>query len=133
MDIDELSPRQKSDLLIGLVGWHWEEDCPRGYAPSLHDENHRDILTQEGGLTWDGELPDLYQEANMYLAWRVALWCNLSGTLLPDGKTMGRTFQGYCLDHFLWGESGAQGAWLDKALQLAIAAGLVNGSAAGKG
>lgn len=154
MDIDELSTHRRSILLAKAMGWKpvpYADDCaswlkmePVGATKYrlIHPERMNmfvGIETAEGKRVSIGDqpydddnlerhwrrCPDFYKRKNMHLAWDVARWCNLNSTQLPNGKAMGRVFQSHCDAHFLWGESGAQGAWLDRVLQLSIEAGLI--------
>ncbi len=101
MDISELSDEQKSVMLARVCGW--ETSGPT--SPTV--------------VSWP---PDLYDPANMALAWRVARW---SWGNFPD----------YAKDRLrLWwkwnikprADYDPQRSWLDKILELAIEAGLVD-------
>lgn len=124
MNIDEMSEQEKSVMLARLVGWEVNQNnSPVGQIFIYYDRPRSNAIA------------NLYDTANMALAWRVLNWfwafCKPLET--PQQVTM---WDGYHADLILWmidyGSSyedmppaEAQAAWLDKILELAIEAGMV--------
>ena len=116
MRIEELSDEQKTVMLARLCGW--------GVSTALGGTSYESIFI----YTQDNErCVDLYDVANMALAWRVLNWAEIE-----SGKNT------RCDFHFGWMEflpeslfecppEDAQRAWLDRILSLAIEAGMVAG------
>ncbi len=114
--MNDMSDQEKSVLLAKAMGW-------RVFRSG-------NIQAKLDGSQWMTK--DLYDPANMALAWRVLNWAN-------SQKHYYAGFQGYSglmfdfLYHWLFSDetffelspADAQRLWLDKILELAIEAGLV--------
>lgn len=145
--ISERSDWQKTLLLAGLieewevVGCRFDDDSPVLWYDICDDVN----LLMRVFLSEDdvGENHStLYEPDNMHLAWRLAGWAWGCNHLVPyktliDGRwtKFERPFRN--MFFFWWtyhdgliGEQAAraQRLWLDKVLELAVAAGMVDGS-----
>lgn len=118
MDIQDMSPQEKSVELFELVG------CRYSWAGI---ENNRLMVSIESlsgfSVYQDG---NLYDPKNMALAWEVLNWAlrvhmgsEDFGDLLVLRKKLRESL------HNLWGTKFAQAAWLDKILELAIEADLL--------
>lgn len=127
----EAGQREASVILARLCGWEYFCDgmtsgiwqiTPGGLGDMLfYDEWQR---PQYDGDDY-GIVPlNLYDPANMALAWRVLNWANATrfggGTTLDQWKW----WHDFIADLRLLRASDAQMAWLDKILQLAIEAGM---------
>ena len=117
MNIKELSDEQKSVMLAKLCGWN--------------------INQQDSGKAWI-TCPDdayattnLYRPAFMFLAWRVLNWASSNKSPHPEERDeMQHKMQEWLTYHVGWldilSPASAQRLWLDKILELAIEAELVN-------
>lgn len=135
---DKLSDRdrEKSVLLARLVGWKfskhecgeprwsWEDENGNQISGSLHDSVVR--VAKQPAIR---VAPMLYSPANMALAWRVLNWANDNGLPADQWIAFNEWWKHESYDddnhRLLWGRPDAQRAWLDKVLDLAIEAGLV--------
>lgn len=134
MDISELSEQQKSVMLARAMGWEYGivgDDVGHGIA-TMRDS--------KGDMIWleDFEYPaaypykNLYDPANMALAWGVLNWAwNQTGQHDNDPLDE-RQSQEWILkidqvlcDYWCDDPAKAQAVWLDLVLELAIKAGLV--------
>lgn len=139
MKISELTTQEKSFMLARLMGWRIANLPLPGnvWKRVLVDEKDYDLglVPYGGGITRvEMELKptkklDFYQEANMHLAWRVLSWASDTAADGLDPETANNWI--HQIDYLLmdrWRNSTAeevQTEWLDKVLELAIAAGLV--------
>ena len=113
MKIDELSDQEKTVMLARLCGW--------GVSTALGGTSYESIFI----YTQDNErCANLYDPANMALAWRVLNWATEN---LP--KFMRIIEENFLLigvlPYFIIPPAEAQRAWLDRILSLAIEAGMV--------
>ena len=121
----EARQREASVMLARLRGWRMEE-TQWGDGFVLTDGQEETI---DGELYTDGQMVNLYDPANMALAWRVLNWAFNN---LPGDTGQSQNFfdflnaREYWEQEFLWSmpPAAAQRAWLDKILQLAIEAGM---------
>ena len=124
MDLTKLTDQEKSVMLARAMGWSVRHDA---HNPDLsHVCNERGLKEYSQYYNRVGHNPwsimtNLYDPANMALAWRVLNWAfDVSPYFLPPY---------WYRDH--WEEypglapADAQRAWLDKILALAIEAGIV--------
>ena len=118
--------REKSLILAKAMGWEFESDCPRGFIPTLMDSEFQPVELPCPDEDYGQGYPDLYHPRNMALAWRGLGWWSSVVDIGDDDIYF--QWRGWVdsvlVDDFL-GKSEAQAAWLDKVLELAIAAGLV--------
>ena len=152
MDVSKLSDQEKSVMLARAMGWTIEhnevgEDPHTGrnyYSSWISDDAGRPIdwPCDDGTVEWS--IPafrpswreftfNLYDSANMPLAWRVLNW--FTGEDREIDKESIKKLPAFLAfdswwtakDNFLYQLSpvDAQRAWLDKILELAIDAGLV--------
>ena len=124
MTMDNLTPQQKSVMLAKAMGWEvWNQHGvmtfrpPEGLDPELFRENTIGIV-------------DLYHPANMALAWRVLNWA-MSPHHSPwvFALAVGDfELEGFLYEAELWKipPADAQRLFLDKILELAIEAGIVD-------
>lgn len=118
MNISEMTPREKSDRLCVLAGFH----LPHESSATYPEEWKMKTIAHEAPPNH----PDLYDEKNMELAWRVLNWALRVHT---DSKHFDSFF--IMRDELrlalknLWGTDFAQTAWLDRILRLAIDAGMI--------
>lgn len=131
--LDELGEREKSVLLARAMGWLWERRTDKngrayweGQKISGHlfiNPNHPDYLV--GGEAGFDKMINLYYPHNMSYSWLVLNWA-LS---YPKGASAISGLLSWHLDNAypfsLWGYEKAQSIWLDKILELAIEAGLI--------
>lgn len=109
MNISELSTSQKSVMLARLVK---EDMLPGKYMPVMSPEF---------------KPVNLYDPANMALAWRVLNWA--MSYPMPDDESY--QFVAKLNFSLLWGDvmrmppAEAQAAWLDRILELAVESGMV--------
>jgi hypothetical protein len=105
-DLTKLNDAQKSVILARLCLWQVVN-----------------AKTKSG--TWDSIIPDLYNPANMALAWRVLNWAMTEAT---GAVTHGMAQMAHPVSWpglMMAPPDIAQRAWLDKVLELAIEAGMV--------
>lgn len=116
-----MNDQEKSLVLARLMGWREVDEYDHmGHLLYRH--------WVDGGkrLSIVGHDFDLYHPDNMALAWRVHLWATTSAFYDKYRYWLahGTGYEG----HLLWWEkTNAQRAWLDKILELAIEAGMVEG------
>ena len=113
--LDNLSDEQKSVMLAKAMGWE-KDTYHRVWVDNTAEEVHRTSSF------------NLYDPANMALAWRVLNWCHeemYSNQWLEFSNWWNGYYSTPDSLHF-WGLSpaDAQRLWLDKILELAIEAGL---------
>jgi len=112
MQVDEMSDREKSVMLAKAMGWAVGKFS--GHTPLFGLPSDYGV----GVIDW---YDDFYDPANMALAWRVLNWAT----------TRMKTPELYKFLHWhihslaMIGPADAQRLWLDKVLELAIEAGLV--------
>jgi hypothetical protein len=123
MNISELTDQEKSVVLARLMGW---ECTPFGQIilPVPEEFDWFDISIQAPNIAND----TLYDQQNMALAWRVLNWAStdqVNSTLLWDQY---QQFEEFWEDSGMWHlpPADAQRRWLDKILEIAIEAGLVD-------
>lgn len=122
MNIENLSDREKSVILAKLCGWSCIEAI---YGVEVIDATGL-VVTSNFGTKDTGWMDDLYHPGRMQLAWRVLNWW------VNTKFETGLDYPVYTL--FKWNHlpfviglppAEAQRLWLDKILQLAIEAGMV--------
>jgi len=115
--IDNLSDQEKSVMLGKAMGWE-----------TFKGAHTKRIFAKIDGVQHDCEL---YDPANMALAWRVLNWAWNHGYDMGDGIAMwwyAKADQNSTVEDTLLIDAtpaDAQRAWLDKILTLCIEAGLV--------
>lgn len=128
MNVNDMSDQEKSNSLCNLCGWSIVEFMQH-YDYRLMDANDNEIESFPDWYQTDGDMPDLYNPANMALAWRVLNWASEQQGIYH--KFMHWWFRqnsdldmlgGYLFD---LEPEDAQRAWLDKILSLAIEAGML--------
>lgn len=131
MSVSEINAEQKSVMLARLCGWKME-DAPRGYPAHVLDETGKNIFPWESFdgdvIGWAGKYPNLYDPANMALAWRVLNWASMQDFEDTNHTWCDVVFDRICvksLELFDLPPEKAQTQWLDKILELAIEAGRV--------
>ena len=83
--------------------------------------NDRQYISPPNRPDSEDYITDLYDPANMALAWRVHLWAHYSAEV-----NHGYRYRNWCIrDTDTLFNENAQRLWLDKILELAIEAGLV--------
>jgi len=113
---------EKSAMLMKAMGWHQEEGVERGWIPDIHDAECDEVELPSLYELY-GEWPiDLYQPVTMALAWRVLNWAWLIDDIIKPFVDWPGASPGLM---FAQNPKIVQAAWLDKVLELAIAAGLV--------
>lgn len=131
MNIDKMSDEQKSVMLAKLCGWSFFEhmqyyyyllvdayDNELAYLPDYYNEFEND----------GNGRPNLYDPANMSLAWKCIEWVTAPPKTLKMSEAALNTKFGYWWQgNAMWAETAAdaQRAWLDKILSLAVEAGMV--------
>lgn len=118
---------QASDLLCKMCGWRVTEIDRSGptmrecwtFVPGEVKEVYQAYLLATSKLSG---FPNLYDPANMALAWRVLNW---AGETQFGGNITSRAWNNFWIDMRILPPADAQRAWLDKILKLAIEAGLV--------
>ena len=127
MDISKMSDQEKSMLLARAMGWKLE------MRPDLQDELPLMIFDDNIGISY---ADSLYRPANMALAWRVLNWAMNQ----PDPPTSDQRLWSWLAHWWTHGDSeydpdgwllleqspaDAQRFWLDKILEFAIEAGII--------
>ena len=129
--IDKMTDQEKSVLLSQLCGWlkqYENEGNAWGFTPGGGLDDYYSHLCTLLNYKPEHVTPNLYDPANMALAWRVLNWATEE---LPGKPGIRQK-----LFAILWTEDGedllygqepatAQRRWLDKILTLAIEAGLI--------
>lgn len=154
MNVSEMSDQEKSVVLARLCGWRvehlpenkTESSWSRGFYFIADEKGNRikhPVIHERGSaltsVPYDHpielehfKLFDLYDPANMALAWRVVSWlCKPSVAIVPNhddwrfyaGLKFRVWFTKYDIEYIT--DDTPQRAWLDKILELAIAAGMV--------
>ena len=126
MNIDKLTDQKKSVMLARVMGW---EIHPVIGQHIIHTLIHNVVVGDEIIGNMLGDELNLYDPANMALAWRVLNWAIVS----PWNNVIGYTFTGNVAILRMFEDAkmiklspaDAQRAWLDKVLSLAIEAGLI--------
>lgn len=125
MNVNEMSQEEKSVALAKLCGWEYSDDMR--YLSGVY----------EYGVIWfdrTDDSPNLYDPANMALAWRVLNWASYNLNKITDDFSEGVLFDfmisgvvtnGYYDAVWTAPPDEAQSAWLDKILELAVEAGMV--------
>jgi len=122
MNINEMTPEEKSVMLARLRGD--AVDCHCGKPDCKFGcESH-----QRTGRDWF--LPDVknpYDPQNMALAWEIGVWAgdNLPNDSIRELNDFWMRKDTYPYGVFMWYEPNAQQMFLDKILELAIGAGMV--------
>lgn len=121
MNINEMTTQEKSEKLYSLVGW--KKEWADFNSMILLDSNGKGV--GHGLMKPSVPMPNLYDEKNMALAWRVLNWAEAYSQLHATGDFYDGWMQllPECL--FLLAPTDAQTAWLDKILELAIEAGMI--------
>ena len=104
--MQEMSDQEKSVLLVKAMGWFF----------GMHRDGLK-VSPENNGIIQDG---NLYDPANMALAWRVHLWALDNLGAVEDWK-----YVSWWENMAIFAEDDAQRLWLDTILELAIEAGLV--------
>lgn len=132
MNIENMTDEQKSVMLAELCGWKYTYD---GITHSWYSSN--DALDPSGfsyhewqrvGTVDFAVIPlNLYDPANMALAWRVLNFAEINGGQLSCGIELAieRDTGASIKDLITLPPAEAQRLWLDKILTLAIEAGMV--------
>lgn len=129
MNINELSDKQKSVILARLCGWTvdevTQETMERLYGKRSDYMSRmvwRDIL----GVLYPFGLPNFYNTANMDTAWRVLNWATSNDSI--HDELIDWDWHRWTSHQHIWTmpPTEAQRSWLDKILELAIEAGLVD-------
>jgi len=115
MNIDEMTPEEKSVKLARLCGWDVWRLAVNGNTNDIIVEDANGVQLGEYFLV-DKMHPDLYALENMSLAQKVMQWANKSG-LLPE-----QSFVDQLAYTFTYAKDGQQQA-LDMVLAFAIEAG----------
>jgi hypothetical protein len=143
-DLAKLNDAQKSVILARLCNWQAVNAQTKSGAwmRVLGDAAGEDLgVIFGGGLSCkaqelrDSIIPDLYDPANMALAWRVLNWVypwqhpiGPDDTQSPEAWHDGTVRWGWAIERVIDGSLSpavAQRSWLDKVLELAIEAGMV--------
>jgi hypothetical protein len=115
MNIDGMSDQEKSAALLRLMGQ--AVDCTCGKPGCTVG---REIDSGRGWFV--PTVKNLYDPANMALAWRVLNWANQDETI---SQVDWHIYKKYFDELLEMPPADAQQAWLDKILTLAIEAGMV--------
>jgi hypothetical protein len=112
-----MSDQEKSVMLARAMGWH--QDIDGGWAWTIQPNTL--YLGSYSAVNFKPP-PDLYDPANMALAWRVLQWHWES-----DKHDFHADFDDWWHGQSepMYAKADAQRAWLDKCLSLAVEAGLV--------
>ena len=128
-DISKMTDQEKSVMLAKAMGWvqqvrHYGDESQvfiGGETVAIVDTD----LIPADGLPEYYFMPNLYDPANMVLAWRVLNWARVNDAIFElaiDNHELG--------DHFFeWASESpadAQRLWLDKILELAIETGIID-------
>jgi len=145
MNIDEMSEQEKSVVLAKLCGWLYTE--MRQTAP---EKTEREYIIWNGPETkepwgilnlsdrvWLDMTKNMYNPANMALAWKVLNWASSKSDIEIDNYSFPYTldqateiifegeYDGNDIPLWKMPPAEAQRLWLDKILELAIEAGMV--------
>ena len=123
MNIDELTDQEKSVALARVMAWKIH---PVIGQHIIHRFIHNVIVGDEIIGNMLGDVLDLYDPANMALAWRVLNWAIETDLRIVEyDKSAPIAWEIYKgAQVFTLPPADAQRAWLDKILELAIEAGL---------
>ena len=112
-DISKMSDREKSVLLARAMGWKIYEFTHVMFYPLGYDPSNR--------------ISNLYDPAYMALAWRVLNWAynNVVVKSQEEYLDIGQQWEQWFITNIELGEEKAQRHWLDKIIELAIEAGVV--------
>lgn len=138
MNLNEMGEQEKSVALARLCGWRIDNiptSTGAAWMRVLCDENGNDLGLRPpfgGGIEKrhvdlkPTKLFNLYDPANMALAWRVGVWAgnNLPNDAISKLNDLWLRRDTYPYEVFMWYEPEAQRLWLDKILELAIEAGM---------
>ncbi len=130
MGIESLNEQQKSVLLAKVMNWvqqvkSYGDESVVAIGGQTVATVDTDLIPDEG-LPELYFMPNLYDPANMALAWECHLWMlKREIDALNPFKTQKQPYMKWCKDGFPWIFKTAQQIWLDRVLELAIAAGLV--------
>ena len=115
MTIDKLSDMEKSVLLARVIELQIEYD-PFVLITLAHVQTQGEIIADL--------VPNLYDPANMYIAWQVPNWIDKKyGN--EDNAPLWDEFDQWWDNQIIWCDKNAQRHWLDKILLLLIKAGMV--------
>lgn len=119
MNLTELSDQEKSVALAKAMGQKPEKILYKDYDD-----------TSVTGAYWDGMSyrahPNLYDPANMAMAWRCHLWAiDVDGPWAFAVAAGDFSYEDWLYRFGIWSQTDAQRLWLDKILELAIEAGLI--------
>ncbi len=129
MDISKMSDQEKSVMLAKAMGWGVNREGDHG----SYDLWIEDILILQrveyakigmlDSVLLNKHMPSLYAPANMALAWKVAQW----GHTLPEYTQwmLEPNRLGTWFNFTRMPPAEAQRLWLDKILELAIEAGMI--------
>lgn len=132
MSIETMTDQEKSSALARLCNPHlkavraWKRGGYNVYAYSFWDDatfvmHDRDVRSKEEAVRF--AVGNLYDPANMALAWRVLNWA-IENFSIPSHHFALRAMADD-MAFFTLPPADAQRAWLDKILVLAIEAGMV--------
>ena len=126
--IDKMTDQAKSVMLARIMPgwefsrqecgegrWSWVDENGEQISGSLHDD-----VVQMSDDPWWLVAPMLYSPPRMALAWRVLNWANEA-----DEITSQIWYWWHDRSLYRHSDADAQRAWLDKILELAIEAGLI--------
>ena len=128
MNLDEMSEQEKSVMLARLRGWR-REKASIGVRRSIYGKGWRNCsdavwIDEDGNKVLFG-VPNLYDPANMALAWRALNWAEAQDNVSFDFRIY-KLFSGGSSRVFIGlPPKEAQSLWLDKILELAHEAGLL--------
>lgn len=123
----EMSDQEKSNVLGKLCGWSVVEFM-QYYDYRLLDTSDNEIASLPDWYQTDGDMPNLYASENMALAWKCIEWVTAPPKTLQMAEAALNTKFGYWWQgNAMWAETAtdAQRTWLDKILELAVEAGMV--------
>ena len=128
MNINEMTPEEKSVMLARLCGWGVRQNKPVDYyQTSLVDSSGNVIINSVfmyHEISLSKIVPNLYAPKNMALAWRVLNWAFETFEFTQDANFSLSEIAG---EHSVFRSPPelAQRRWLDKILSLAVEAGMV--------
>ena len=124
--IDKMTPEEKSVVLARLCGWLKTDEYFHSYHPPNGkgmSVNYTKGYAPEFIFVTDKHYYDLYNVRNFALAWQVLNWAMKSF----DNSTIATLDEWFSFIRVMeMPPAEAQAAWLDKILELAIEAGMVN-------
>ena len=116
--------REKSVMLVKAMGWEMVEATDQTFEWIVYDAEGVKIGSRLI-ISLDTPWPDLYAPENMALAWRVLQWAMSCETFEVCNSFVTWWYREESITLAMMSPAEAQAAWLDKILELAIEAGLV--------